>query len=336
MTQTVANLSSVSPKRLRQIVHCFQNMPVLVVGDIMLDRFIHGRATRLSPEAPVPILRFTHETLLVGGAGNVARNLAALGAKPSLVGVTGADSEGHQVVTMLRENGVTCSGVVADNNRPTTVKTRLVTTTNHHVARIDYEANDPVSGDLELRLIRAAVEQAWSSSAIVISDYAKGSITKNLVSSIQSVTPKRPIVIDPKIPNIELYRGATVITPNNLEAEQATGTSITTDAEAKRAARVLRDRTGCDAALITRGEQGMWLSSDTDEGPIRAVAREVVDVSGAGDTVVAVAALVLGMGGTLVEAAMLANTAAGLVVRKFGPATVSVAELVQSASPMVP
>jgi D-beta-D-heptose 7-phosphate kinase/D-beta-D-heptose 1-phosphate adenosyltransferase len=314
--------------RARDLVGRFAGLPVLVVGDVMLDRFIVGRVTRISPEAPVPVVQFESEHLRLGGAANVAHNIVALGGRASLVGLVGADDAAERLRDQLRAAGLGIDGLVEDRDRPTTEKVRIVTERNQQVARIDYERDADVAGDI-VRLIADRVKRLGSGAkTLLVSDYLKGTITRAIVEAMVAVkTPHRALVIDPKIPHLGCYAGASLVTPNHHEAEIATHLRVRTDEDASRAARDFRERARCDAVLITRGEQGMWLSEANAEGSIPAVAREVSDVTGAGDTVVATLSLALAAGATLTEAAALANHAAGVVVGKFGPATVTGEEL---------
>jgi len=321
-------LPRLDPGRARELVGRFTGLPVLVVGDVMLDRFIVGRVTRISPEAPVPVVQFQAEHVRLGGAANVAHNIAALGGSPRLVGVVGTDAAARTLREQLAAAGITHDGLIEDSDRPTTEKVRVVTERNQQVARIDYEADRRASPDVERQIVDRIERHRSEVHALLISDYLKGTISRAVVESLLSGARRPPLIVDPKIPNLACYAGATLVTPNHHEAEAATHRSIRTDDEARTAAGDLRDRIRCDAVLITRGEHGMWLSAPDAEGSIPAVAREVSDVTGAGDTVVAALALALGAGASLSEAAVLANHAAGIVVGKFGTATVSPHELV--------
>ena len=315
-----------SADRARELVTAFTRQKILVVGDVMLDRFIVGRVTRISPEAPVPVVHFQSEHARLGGAANVAHNIAALGGKASLVGVVGADDQaGERLIEHLTAAGISAAGLVRDAARPTTEKVRVVTERNQQVLRIDYERDVDVSGDVERALIERITVLGAGANALLVSDYLKGTITRPVVETL--LAAGAPLIVDPKIPHLACYAGATLVTPNNHEAESATHMRIRTDDEACAAAREFRYRAQCRAALVTRGEHGMWLSSESAELAIAANAREVADVTGAGDTVVATLALGIAAGATLVEAAVLANHAAGIVVGKFGPAAVSPDEL---------
>jgi D-beta-D-heptose 7-phosphate kinase/D-beta-D-heptose 1-phosphate adenosyltransferase len=321
-------LPSLGAGRARELVRRLAGHRVLVVGDVMLDRFLVGTVSRISPEAPVPVVRFHHEASRLGGAANVAANLSALGADVLLVGVTGRDDAGRQLRERLGAAGIRPAGLVEDPGRPTTEKVRIVTERNQQVARVDYESDADIQAAVEADVLDRIRELGTRAGALLVSDYLKGTVTRAVMGAVTALQRTGvPLLVDPKIPHLDLYRGATLVTPNTLEAEIATHRRIASDDDARAAAAELRARIGCEAALITRGEHGMWLSSDSAEGGIPAAAREVSDVSGAGDTVVASLALALAAGATLSEAAVLANHAAGIVVGKFGPATVSVDEL---------
>ena len=330
----------------RALIGRFSDLPVLVVGDVMVDRFIVGRVTRISPEAPVPIVRFESEYVRLGGAANVAHNLAVLGARPSLVGIVGDDAAGRTLRAQLTAAGVNGDGLVVDRGRPTTEKVRVVTERNQQVARIDYEQDTDASGAVERAVIDVVARSTRDARALLVSDYLKGAITRPVIEALLahagrvgheplgpagvggSLSGERPpLIVDPKIPHLSCYAGATIVTPNHHEAEVATHIRIRDDDDAHQAARAFRDRARCEAVLITRGEHGMWLSEPAAERSIPAVAREVADVTGAGDTVVATLALALAAGATMTEAAMLANQAAGIVVGTFGPSTVTREEL---------
>ena len=317
--------------RAEDLVRRFPGQRVLVLGDVMLDRFIVGRVTRISPEAPVPVVRFQSEHCRLGGAANVAHNIAVLGGAVSLVGVVGADAAGERLTEQLNAAGVDVSGVIRDPERPTTEKVRVVTERNQQVARIDYEHDGDLTGAAESALIDRLRRLGPSANGLLVSDYLKGAITVGVMNVVRDIAGAGlPLLVDPKVPHLSCYAGATLITPNNDEAEAATHRRIRTDDDARDAAHDFRVRTNCQAVLITRGEQGMWLAGEATDHAIPAFAREVSDVTGAGDTVVAALALALAAGASLLEAAILANHAAGIVVGKFGPATVTPQELIDS------
>lgn len=321
-------LPALDINRAHDLVRRFRDVPVLVVGDVMLDRFIVGTVTRTSPEAPVPVVRFRSEHMRLGGAANVAHNMVALGARVSLVGVVGKDEAANRLREALDAAAIAPAGLVEDPSRPTIEKVRVVTERNQQVTRIDYEDDDAVPAGVEAQIVSRLGALGSGARALVVSDYLKGTITPAILSALAALKGTgAPLLVDPKIPHLESYAGATLVTPNSREAETATGRRIRTDEDARCAAHDIRSRAQCEAVLITRGEQGMWLSCADIDGGIPAAAREVSDVTGAGDTVIAVLALAAAAGATLREAAILANHAAGIVVAKFGPATVSRAEL---------
>jgi rfaE bifunctional protein kinase chain/domain len=326
-------LPPIDAGRARDLIARFTGLPVLVVGDVMLDRFIVGRVSRISPEAPVPIVRFESEYVRLGGAANVAHNIVALGGRASLVGLIGKDAAAGTLRTQLEAAGVDAGGLVEDPARPTTEKVRVVTERNQQVARIDYERDADAGGDVERAIVAQVGRLAGNARAMLVSDYLKGTITRAVVEALlrTSASAERiPLIVDPKIPHLACYAGATLITPNHHEAEVATHLRVRSDEDARQAARDFKTRAQCEAVLITRGEHGMWLSEPGAEGSIPAVAREVSDVTGAGDTVVGTLSLALAAGATMAEAAALANQAAGIVVGKFGPATLTASELAAS------
>jgi len=289
-------LPPIGAGRANDIIDRFAGVHVLVVGDVMLDRFIVGRVTRISPEAPVPVVRFESEHLRPGGAANVANNIAAFGGRATLVGVVGADQAAARLRDMLNDAGVGTDGLVQDPSRPTTEKVRVVTERNQQVARIDYEHDVDVAGDVEHAIVTRVTQLAPGARTLLVSDYLKGAVTRPVVEALldarRNAKPLNPpLVIDPKIPHLACYAGATLITPNHHEAEAATHRRLHSDDDAREVARDFRERAKCEGVLVTRGEHGMWLSDGTAEGRIPSQAREVADVTGAGDTVVATLAL---------------------------------------------
>jgi D-glycero-beta-D-manno-heptose-7-phosphate kinase len=320
---------TLSPDRARALVSRFHSMSVLVAGDLMLDHFVVGRVSRISPEAPVPVVEHDHDEYRIGGAGNVAHNVRALGGRVELVGLIGRDAAAGRLRGEMVAGGMSLDGLVVDPSRPTTTKQRIVTTRNQQVARVDFENDAEAAGDVERALIERARHALAHADAVIVSDYLKGAVTRALVAALVEGAKARqvPVLVDPKIPHIDYYAGATVVTPNHHEAEMATHIRVRSDDDARRAARVFIDRADCRGVLITRGEQGMSMVDTAGEAHYATVAREVADVTGAGDTVIATLALGLAAGAALAEAAQLANHAAGIVVGRFGPATVSPAEL---------
>lgn len=326
-------LPPIEAQRAHELIRGLRGHRVLVIGDVMLDRFIVGRVTRISPEAPVPVVHFQSEFTRLGGAANVAHNLAALGAEVTLIGIVGSDAAAERLTRQLVESGVGAADLVTDPHRPTTEKVRIVTDRNQQVARVDYEHDADVSGDVEHELEQRIARASAQAAVVLVSDYLKGAVTTRVMGAARA--GKRAgaaLIVDPKIPHLDRYAGATLITPNHHEAEAATLRRIRSHDDARDAALAFRERARCAAVLVTRGEHGMWLSAPDAEGAVAAVAREVSDVTGAGDTVVATLALALAAGASMAEAAILANQAAGLVVGKFGPSTVQVAELLDRFS----
>ena len=315
-----------------EVARQFSGRRVTVVGDVMLDHFVVGQVDRISPEAPVPVVRFARDEFRLGGAANVAHNVAALGGVARVIGVVGDDTFAKQLEADGRAAGLDVSGLVTDASRPTTRKVRIVTLRNQQVARIDYETDRDTSGTVSESLAAKIREAAPVSDAIVLSDYRKGVVTPAVIeAAVEAARVARiPLLVDPKVPQAERYRGATLITPNHHEAEMMTHVRIRDLDDARRAAAVLHDRSGA-SVLITWGEHGMFVSDRSAATPaevlLEASAREVADVTGAGDTVIAVLAMGLAAGGTLAHAARLANVAAGLVVARFGPAAVTGGEL---------
>jgi D-beta-D-heptose 7-phosphate kinase/D-beta-D-heptose 1-phosphate adenosyltransferase len=295
----------------------------------MLDHFVVGAVDRISPEAPVPVVRFTREEYRLGGAANVASNLRALGADVELVSLVGQDAEAERLRTELARLQIGTSGLVVDGDRCTTRKTRVVTTRNQQVARIDYESDAEASGAAEQALVAHIERLAAAASAILLSDYLKGVISSRVAAGAIAAARQHgaPLTVDPKVPHVGYYRGATLVTPNHHEAEAITHMRLRTDEEAAAAARRLREVVGCESVLITRGEHGMSLHTPAGDRVLRAQAREVADVTGAGDTVIAAMTLAIAAGASLADAAELANRAAGIVVGKFGPATVTPEEI---------
>jgi rfaE bifunctional protein kinase chain/domain len=315
---------------LSSIVGQLPGTVIAVIGDVMLDHFLVGRVDRISPEAPVPVVRFQRDEFRLGGSANVAANVRALDGMPLLVGCVGDDDAAERLRAVLAERDISNRGLVVDVTRPTTRKVRVVTNRNQQIARVDYEQEAELDEGTALALATAVRQAAATSKAVVLSDYNKGVITRAVIEAAVGTAGSPPVIVDPKVPEAGRYLGATLLTPNHHEAELMTGTRIRTSDDARRAARSLHSATNANI-LITWGEHGMWLldasSATTVELSIPATAREVADVTGAGDTVVATLALALACGATLSDAARLANHAAGIVVGRFGPSTVTRAEL---------
>jgi D-beta-D-heptose 7-phosphate kinase/D-beta-D-heptose 1-phosphate adenosyltransferase len=317
---------------LGDVLSRFRGYRVTVIGDVMLDHFVTGRVERISPEAPVPVLRFERDDLKAGGAANVAHNIRALGGEVALVGLVGKDAAARDLAGLLRSAGIDDRGLVVDADRLTTRKVRLVTTRNQQVARIDYEHDGAPTGPALAVLTSEIAAEAAHCDAVVLSDYRKGVVAPPVIAAALDAVGKTgaPLLVDPKVPVPDRYRGATLITPNHHEAELMTSMTIRTTDDIRHAARRLHEMSGA-SVLITWGEHGMWVldvaGGRIDEEHLPAAAREVADVTGAGDTVIAVLALGLAARVPLGDAARLANIAAGLTVARFGPAVIGAADL---------
>lgn len=295
----------------------------------MLDRFIWGSVSRISPEAPVPIVLEERRSASLGGAGNVARNLVALGGQASLAAVVGEDADADDLRRLCAEASVPANGLVAAPGRPTTVKTRIVAH-HQHVVRLDREEDGEASAACLETLAGRAIDLLEGAAALVVSDYDKGTLTPRVLSRVLAAAAARrlPVLVDPKVRQMAHYKPATVVTPNAREAAAAAGVTVRTDADVETAGRALLERLGCPWLLITRGERGMLLLPAWGAPvEVEARAREVFDVSGAGDTVVATLALSLAAGATMEEGVILANHAAGVVVGKLGTAALTAEEL---------
>lgn len=310
----------------------FKDLRVVVLGDLMLDHFIWGSVSRISPEAPVPVVRVTRESFHLGGSGNVACNLAALGAKPVLIGVTGTDDAGRHVLRELDALGAPRDGVLQVEGRATTKKTRIVAHAQQ-VVRFDREEDAPLSDEDQECLAASARAALYGAAALIVSDYEKGGVTRAILGGVLPEAERLgiPTVVDPKPMHFEAYRPITAVTPNINEASQVARVRIRDDADAARAAAVILEMLGCRAVLLTRGESGMLLcEAGAEPSVIPTAAREVYDVTGAGDTVVAAFTLALAAGASMADAAGLANAAAGVVVGKVGTATLTAGELERS------
>lgn len=316
------SLAAVDPGRIFQDI---RKQRVLVVGDIMLDEWIWGSVSRISPEAPVPVVAVDNHSFTLGGAGNVASNLRAIGVQVSFAGVVGDDTEGGRVTDLLHAIGVEADLVMRLPHRPTTRKTRVVAH-SQQVVRADWESTAPLSAS-DREQFRAAIEaRVGHFDAVVLSDYAKGLLTRDIIEATLSA----PVTVaDPKPRNFDIFAGVSCVAPNVLEAQAASGIEIHDEASLQAAGRALLARLRCKNVVITRGERGMALfGEDGSQRFIPSVARTVFDVSGAGDTVVAVLTAALAAKAPVGLALELANVAAGAVVEKLGTATASPAEII--------
>jgi D-beta-D-heptose 7-phosphate kinase/D-beta-D-heptose 1-phosphate adenosyltransferase len=298
---------------------------VVVIGDVMIDEWIWGDVSRISPEAPVPVVAVRDHSFTLGGAGNVANNLRALGARVAFVGGVGDDAEGARLRALFDDLGVDARGVVTLSDRPTTRKTRIVAH-NQQVVRADWESTVPLRDDDRARVVGHVRDAVRDADAVVLSDYAKGFLHREIVDAALAA----PVVVaDPKPANLTMFNGVTCIAPNAAEASRATGIAIVDGDSLERCGAALLAMLGCRYVLITRGEHGMALfGAQGERVDVAAVARTVYDVSGAGDTVVAVLTLALAARIPAETATQLANFAAAAVVEKLGTATAAPSEIV--------
>src|SRR5262245_63910427 len=317
---------------LRALVPRLAGRRIVVWGDLMVDRYLWGRVDRISPEAPVPVVEIERESFALGGAGNVAANLAALGAKPVLVGVVGKDADGDQLVEALAARGIETGPIARDPARPTTVKTRIIAH-QQQVVRADREARAEFNGALAEGATRALVHEIERADGLIVSDYGKGVITAAALSTALPAAFRRGIhvSVDPKESHIDAYLGVSILTPNQHEAGGVMGRRIVDDASLMDVGWGLLERVQSKALLITRGPGGMSLFEQGGRHThLPTVAREVFDVTGAGDTVVSVVALALAAGASFVDACALANHAAGIVIREVGTASCTPESLLAS------
>ena len=325
--------ATLNKQRAQALLDRARESNIVVLGDVMLDEFLWGDVTRISPEAPVPVVDIKRESTHLGGAANVLANLLALGAQACVIGVVGDDFAGERIRSSVNEKSAlqTDGLLIADNSRPTTIKTRIIAQ-QQMVVRADREHRTPVDAQTESRIIAAVKTALASAQALVISDYDKGVVTPRILSEVLPAAYGRmPVLIDPKMRNFDSYRPATLVTPNHHEALRLANLEEDSDAALQTAARMIRARLSCDAVLITRGDRGMMLfEGERDPVDVETAAREVYDVTGAGDTVIATLAAALAAGASMTEAAALANQAAGIVVGKLGTATASAEEVLSS------
>jgi D-beta-D-heptose 7-phosphate kinase/D-beta-D-heptose 1-phosphate adenosyltransferase len=325
-------LSSAIKEKLVGFVRQFREQQVLVLGDIILDQFIWGDVDRISPEAPVPVVVVRREEYRLGGAGNVAVNIRALGGRPILVGVINNDPAGEKIQHEMERLSLPNTGLMLDLGRPTIVKTRIIAS-HQQVCRVDRESLQPMSMELFKKAHQFIQKYLARTQALLVSDYGKGFINQRLLSNILPMAQRagKIVSVDPKSRNFAMYRPATILTPNKKEAEVASGIPIQDEASLKKAAEAILAGTMVENLLITRGEEGMSLFRPTGYSRhIPAFAREVFDVTGAGDTVIATLTLAMCAGANPEEAAILANSAAGIVVGKLGTASTTPDELIQA------
>ncbi len=314
---------------LQAVVDALGSPRVLVIGDLILDRYVLGDVTRISPEAPIPVLTARTQDVRLGGAGNVAANLRAMDAGADVVGILGGEGRGRQLLELLAQIGAESDGCVVDPERPTTEKTRMMSGVQQ-MLRVDWEESQPISAELCARLAEALTERLGRAQAVVLSDYGKGFLAADLIRDVVARARDAgvPVLVDPKGSDYSRYRGATLITPNRKEAEEALGRGIGSLDELPAAAEELMDVAALDAVVITLGADGMYFRTrDGRSGRVPTVARAVFDVTGAGDTVISQLAVALAAGVELEAAVHLANNAAGIVVARRGTAAITRSEL---------
>lgn len=323
----------ISEQRLTELFNNLKGKRIAVIGDLMLDKYIWGKVNRISPEAPVPVVDVESEQSRLGGAANVAHNIKSIGGEPFLVGIIGDDSSGKELLRIIRENNFPTEGVFIDNSRPTTVKTRIIAH-SQHVVRIDRELRLDITHSLQNKILDSLRKEIENIDGIIIEDYNKGLIVKNLIKEVIALATKHKkiITVDPKFNNFFEYKSVTVFKPNRTEVEQAIGQRINSDEQAVEAGKQILERLNAENVLLTRGEHGMTLLQRG--GKITNVptkARHVADVSGAGDTVIATLMMALTGGATIKEAVTLANLAGGIVCGYVGIAPVNKDELTRAA-----
>jgi rfaE bifunctional protein kinase chain/domain len=321
-----------NPNELIPFIPRFRNARILVIGDLMVDEYIWGNVSRISPEAPVPVVNVTSESLRLGGAGNVVHNIHTLGGKVWVAGLVGSDDMGRKVLHDLRRMGLETKGVVVQPGGTTTVKTRIIAH-NQQVVRFDREEVREIPDEHLERILSFLAERIDEVDAVLISDYGKGVICSPLMDRVRSLTLKagKILAVDPKVKNFPFFQKITIITPNHYEAAQAVGRWISSEEDLVAVGRRLLEQLQAQAVLITRGEKGMTLFEESGAiTNIPTMAKEVYDVTGAGDTVISVLTLAMAVGATPKQAAFLSNYAAGIVVGEVGTATLRASELEDS------
>ena len=318
-------------ERASTILNNAKGKTIAVIGDVMLDRYFWGSVTRISPEAPVPVIDVEKESVHLGGAANVAANLKSLGLETLLCGVIGNDNSGKSFVDVAAQRGINPDGLFIDGNRPTTVKTRIIGN-NQQIARIDREVRENISSE-GLTYILNNLNNINDLSGIILQDYNKGTITKELIQKVMDFSKLKdiPVYVDPKRDNFFLYKGVTVVKPNRKEAQQALGLALRNETEVISAGKKLLELLNCENVLITLGAEGMMLFEKN--GTISSVptkARHIADVSGAGDTAIATLSATISGGANVQEASAMANYASGIVCEKPGIVSIEIQELLDS------
>jgi len=326
-------MSELVAERVVELVRAFRGRRLLVLGDFMVDRYVWGSVDRISPESPVPVVVVDRDSSMLGGAGNVARNLASLGAEVRVVTLAGQDEAAQELRGLLAHWGIPADGLVVDRDRPTTQKTRVIAR-SQQVVRYDRESDEPISAELVEQVLAALAVAAQSAEGVIIEDYAKGMLTPLLVTEAMKLFASRGlrVFVDPKQEPWEVYRGAELVKPNLVEAEGLVGARVKSDEDLQRVGRAVLEHSGAQNVAITRGKEGMDVfSQDGGWDHFPAVRRSVSDLAGAGDTAIAVLSLARLSGASWPEAAWLANAAAGFVVGVLGTATLTPEELISAA-----
>lgn len=322
-------MEDVDKKYLHKGIDNFRKSMILVVGDIMLDRFIWGNVSRISPEAPVPVVEVEHETVMLGGGTNVVNNLVSLGGSVMMCGVVGNDPTGKEIISRLDELNVDTGGIAIELDRPTSVKTRIIAH-DQQVVRYDREKKIPLKPKTTKDILDFIDEKKENLSALIVSDYGKGVISRQLMDGLKSITSDCdfPVTVDPNVKNFPLYKDVTVITPNHNQAGEIAGLEIINEEDLKKVGEKILNNKKCKALLITRGKDGMTLFEQEGRVThIKSIARKVYDVTGAGDTVIATLTLGIAGGLDIKSAAYLSNLAAGIVVGEVGTSTVKIDNL---------
>lgn len=321
-----------SEPRIYQLLQNFHGRRIAVIGDVMLDRYFRGTVSRISPEAPVPVVDIEEESEHPGGAANVAYNLVKLGATPLLLGVVGDDLSGTHLRSLLRNVGIGDEGIFSDPERPTSVKTRVIAA-SQHIVRVDREKKGPVSPSVLEQMVNRVEETITELDALIFQDYNKGVITKDVISRVVALARQHgvPVYVDPKFDNFFSYTGVTVFKPNRKEAEDSLGRSLKSEEERHAGLQELLHRIGSEYVVLTLGGEGMMIARRDEEPvlvPTRAI--QVADVSGAGDTVIATLTTAFAAGATMHEAVIIANYAAGIVCEQVGTVPVQHNELLEA------
>lgn len=314
---------NITEAKLKSIFTKAKGRKIAIIGDVMLDKYVYGTISRISPEAPVPVVDIDKTEYRLGGAANVANNIKALDAEPVLIGVIGNDYDSKHYLDVMKILGLSAAGIIKDNSRPTTAKTRVIAH-SQHVLRVDSEIKDDVSDNTRRKIIEFFTKNVKNFAAVILQDYNKGVLTKEMISEIISLSRKfkKPIYVDPKFHNFFEFRDVTVFKPNRKETADILAMKIDGEESVKEAGRILIDKLNCEYLVLTRGEKGMMLfdkeKNKTVILNIPTKARRVADVSGAGDTVISTIAVMLAGGANIIEAVMLANQAAGIVCEEVG------------------